>query len=435
EAAIAAYGAAFKSLDGVRQDLVGIDAEVQFSFESNISPLYRELADLLLSPSAGEPVTPEDLDQAISVLDLLQRVELENYLRCNLSQTLQISETAIDPTAAIIYPIVLPERLEVIAILPDGSRRHYTQPVGSKAVKALAQQIKQDTLKPFISAEGEARSQQLYNWLISPVQADLAAAQIRTLVFVLGSVLRDVPLAALYNGHHYLIEDYAVAIAPGLQLVRPAPLQAVDPEVLAFGLSEMQPDLTAHAGFSDLQYVAAELQEIEAQVDSQQFINAAFNTGNFAAQVQALPFPIIHLATHGQFSSDPEQTFILTWNKRLNIDQISQIFRQRDETTSDPVELLVLSACETATGDRRAALGLAGIAVQSGARSTIASLWQVDDRAAAELMSGLYAQLSQPQETISRAEALRQAQLALLKSDRYRVPAFWAAFMLVGNWL
>ena len=433
--AIAAYNAAYTSLDTVRQDLVGIDVDVQFSFQTNISPLYQELADLLLAPSVGETVTSEELTRAVEVLDSLQRVELENYLRCNLSQTLQVSEANVDPTAAILYPVIFPDRLEVIITLPNGDRQLYTQTITRDRIETLAAQVRRDTVKRFTSIDGRRRSQQLYDWLIRPAQADLAAANIRTLVFVLDSTLRDVPLAALYDGQHYLIEDYALAVAPGLQLLQPAPLRNIDPAVLAFGLSEMQPTFAPHDGFADLQHVEAELQEIEAQVQSQQFINADFSSKNLAEQIQSVPFPIIHLATHGQFSSDPKQTFILTWNERLNIDQISQIFRQRDETTADPVELLVLSACETALGHRRASLGLAGIAVHSGARSTIASLWQVDDQATADLMNQLYQRLSQPEKTVNRAEALRQAQLALLNSEQNNIPAFWAAFVLVGNWL
>jgi len=433
--AIAAYEAAYSSLNIVRQDLVGIDVDVQFSFQNNISPFYKELADLLLSPSVGETIPSDDLGRVVEVLDSLQRVELENYLRCNLSQTFQVNQAEVDPTAAVLYPIVLPDRLEVILTLPDQTRQHYTQPVEYDTVQTLASQMRQDILKRFTSADGQMRSQQLYDWLIRPVEADLATTDIRTLVFVLDITLRDVPLAALYDGQQYLIENYALAVVPGLQLLQPAPLQTIDPAVLAFGLSEVQPQFVPHEGFSDLQYVETELQAIDAQVQSQQFINSDFSTSTLTEQIQTAPFPIVHLATHGQFSSDPEQTFILTWNERLTIDQISQIFRQREETTPDPVELLVLSACETATGHRRASLGLAGIAVQSGARSTIASLWQVDDQATAILMSQLYDQLSQPNSTINRAEALRQAQLALLNSDQNNIPVFWAAFMLVGNWL
>lgn len=95
--------------------------------------------------------------------------------------------------------------------------------------------------------------------------------------------------------------------------------------------------------------------------------------------------------------------------------------------------MLVLSACDTATGDDRAVLGLAGLAVKSGARSTIATLWPVKDKAAEMLMTRFYDQLRKPQ--ITKAEALRQAQIELIRQTDFQDPFFWSAFVLVGNWV
>jgi len=99
------------------------------------------------------------------------------------------------------------------------------------------------------------------------------------------------------------------------------------------------------------------------------------------------------------------------------------------------LELLVLSACETAAGDNRSALGLAGVAVRSGARSTVATLWRVDDQATATLISEFYNQLVKANQTgISKAEALRRAQLTILKKPEYQSPYYWGAYVLLGNW-
>ena len=137
----------------------------------------------------------------------------------------------------------------------------------------------------------------------------------------------------------------------------------------------------------------------------------------------------MHLATHGQFSSQPEETFVLTWNDRLNVNQLNSLIRGRD---SKAIELLVLSACETLTGDDRASLGLAGVAIRAGARSTLATLWQVNDQTTSILMNKFYTALSQSQ---TKAEAIRQAQLSLLNDSNYQRPYFWASYVLVGNWL
>jgi len=154
---------------------------------------------------------------------------------------------------------------------------------------------------------------------------------------------------------------------------------------------------------------------------------------NFASALTGSNFPIVHLATHGQFSSDPEQTFILAWDDRIRATELGTLLQQGELSRREAVELLVLSACETAAGDERAALGLAGVAVRSGARSTLASLWLVSDDGTAKLMDNLYQQLSSA--SLTKAEMLQQAQLRLLQDDNYSHPYFWAPFVLVGNWL
>ncbi|MGA9380519.1 MAG: CHAT domain-containing protein, partial [Phormidium sp.] len=153
-------------------------------------------------------------------------------------------------------------------------------------------------------------------------------------------------------------------------------------------------------------------------------------------KIKSNNFNVIHLATHGQFSSNPEQTFILTWENPINVRNLDNLLRFINPNTDKNIELLVLSACETATGDKRAALGLAGVAVKAGARSTLATLWQVKDESTAALMTEFYQQLkNNPQ--ITKAEALRLAQKKLWDNQKkdWQPPYFWAAYVLIGNWL
>lgn len=170
----------------------------------------------------------------------------------------------------------------------------------------------------------------------------------------------------------------------------------------------------------------------KAEIPAQVLLDQSFTNRAFQNQIGSTPSVIVHLATHGQFSSNAENTFILTWDGRINVKQLDQLLRSR-EGNNKPIELLVLSACQTATGDRRAALGMAGVAVRSGARSTLASLWSVSDRSTASLMIEFYRQLSKP--GITRAEALRRAQVDLLHQNDYTSPYYWAPFVLLGNWL
>jgi CHAT domain-containing protein len=246
-------------------------------------------------------------------------------------------------------------------------------------------------------------------------------------VFVLDGALRNVPMAALYDGERYLIEKYGVAIAPGLQLLEPRAIEQIQLQSLTGGLSE------ARQGFAPLPAVAAEVEQISRRLPSRVLLNEEFTQATLEEQIENLPFAVIHLATHGQFSSNPEETFLLTWDKRLDVNTLSQLIKDREQRDGTPLELLVLSACQTAYGDKRAALGLAGLAVRSGARSTVATLWSVNDRSTAELMTQFYQNLTQTNS--QRAEALRQAQLSLLAQKQYEHPYYWAPFILVGNWL
>ena len=161
-------------------------------------------------------------------------------------------------------------------------------------------------------------------------------------------------------------------------------------------------------------------------------LNEDFILSTFEKALLDEPFNFIHIASHGEFDSDIEKTFLLAFDDKLTLDRLDHcvgLFRFREE----PLELLTLSACETAAGDDRAALGLAGIAVKASARSALATLWYINDEASSVLVSEFYRQLKDP--NISRAMALRHAQLKLLNDPMYEHPCYWAPFLLINNWL
>ena len=234
-------------------------------------------------------------------------------------------------------------------------------------------------------------------------------------------------MAALYDGKQYLIEKYSLALSPGLQLMQARKLKDDNLNVIAAGLSE------ARQGFKALPGVKSEVKQISSQVKSTLLVNESFTNKNLAKSIKKTPFSVLHLATHGQFSSNSEDTFILTWDGKMSVKQLSEFLRFRDLSESEPVELMVLSACQTAKGDKRAILGLAGVAVRSGARSTLATLWAVKDESTAKFMVEFYKQLNN--QGISKAEALRQTQITFLKNKNFTHPFFWAPFILVGNWI
>jgi CHAT domain-containing protein len=234
-------------------------------------------------------------------------------------------------------------------------------------------------------------------------------------------------MAVLHDGQQYLVEKYSIALSQGLQLLEPRSLVRERLKALTGGLTE------ARQGFTALPAVRLEVNQIASELPSEVLLDQQFIETVLQDQIQAGAFPVIHLATHGQFSSKAEDTFLLTWDGRINVKDLAQLLRTREGEDTNPLELLVLSACQTAAGDKRAVLGLAGLAVRSGARSTLATLWSVRDQSTAVLMSEFYRELTQSE--VSKAEALRQAQLTLLKNTKYEHPFYWAPFILVGNWL
>ncbi|MBD1895856.1 CHAT domain-containing protein [Coleofasciculus sp. FACHB-129] len=425
--AIAAYTEAVNTLSYLRKDLVSINTDVQFSFRESVEPVYRELVELLLqSPQGGEP-SQQNLKQAREVIESLQLAELDNFFQeaCLTAKPVQVDQ--INPQTAIIYPIILPNRLAVILSFPKQPLSYYETSLPQSEVERILDQMQQSLRPTSFTQERLPIAKQVYDLLLRSAEDKLAASGVTTLVFVLDSSLRNLPMAALYDGQKYLIEKYNIALAPGLQLLQPQPLERQQLKGLVGGLSE------ARQGFSALPSVAIEVNQIESEIPSQVLLDQTFTSTTLQSQLNSAPFPVIHLATHGRFSSRAEDTFILTWDDRINVKQLDTLLRSREQGELNPIELLVLSACQTATGDRRAALGLAGLAVRSGARSTLATLWSVNDRSTAFFMVEFYQGLGQP--GVTKSQAVRTAQLELLKQPQYEHPYYWAPFILLGNWL
>jgi CHAT domain-containing protein len=426
ERAIAAYAEAIDRLQSLRRDLVAVNPDVQFSFREGVEPIYRQFVELLLrSPQSGQP-SQAHLRQAREVIELLQLAELDNFFREACLNTSPVEIEQLDPHAAVVYPILLPNQIAVIVSIPNQPLHYHETKLPQADIEQLINQMRQ-SLRPNSFIEDRLPiAQHLYNLLLRSTESILTANDIKTLVFVLDGSLRNIPMAALHDGQHYLIETYSIALTPGLQLLPSQPLQGQRLNVLIAGLSQ------ARQGFPGLPNVTIEVEQIKSEVSAQVLLDQSFTHTRFQNQISSRPISIVHLATHGQFSSNADDTFVLTWDDRITVKQLDQILRSR-EGRLNPIELLVLSACQTATGDRRAALGMAGVAVRSGARSTLATLWSVSDRSTAALMVIFYRELSKS--GVTKAEALRRAQVALLQQTEYQSPFYWAPFVLLGNWL
>jgi CHAT domain-containing protein len=429
--AISAYRHAVQTLQSIRAELSVGFGGVQTPFRESVGPVYFELVDLLLQRAASlqnaAQIGPYLIEARESV-ELLKAAELRDYFRDDCVDTLRSKITSLDvlaQTAVVVYPILLPDRTELLVSLPTGLKR-ISVPVGAerltREVRELRRKLEKRTTREYFP-----HARQLYEWLIRPLETDLAPLRIETLVFVPDGPLRTIPMAALHDGKQFLVEKYALAITPGLNLTDPRPVNRPDMKVLAVGVTE------AIQGFPALPNVTVELDALRNLFKSTTLVNQQFVVARLEKELKEEPFTIVHVASHGHFGGDVKDTFLLAFDDKLTMDRLNDligVFKFRD----DPLDLLTLSACDTAAGDDRAALGLAGVAVKAGARSALATLWDINDRVSADLVAAFYRELKESS-SVSRATALRHAQMKILTDPRYEHPGFWSPFLLINNWL
>lgn len=447
EQAITAYEQAIATLETIRSDILTANRDIQFDFRDTVEPVYRELIALKLSQEqpiqvsqkSVEPQNSKNLNTVLNTADSLKLAELQNYFGNDCIITaVNTPDNAASTTqaTAIFNTIILDDKTAVIVSLPDGRKKFTWIEIDRQSLTEQINEFRRG-LERFRVAFDPTAAQKIYDWLIRPFAEDLQQAQVKTLVFVQDGILRTVPMAALHDGKQFLIQRYAIAATPSLSLTDPGAVDRDTFRVLAMGLTEAT--VIDGQAYQALNNVSKEISEVRQQIPgSKQLLNEEFTRDRLQQEISQTIYSIIHIATHGQFGTDPEETFIVTGNQqKLTLNELDEVIR-RFTRNIEPLELLTLTACETAAGDDRAALGLAGVAVQAGAKSALASLWRIDDAATAQIAIDFYSNLRQP--TLSKAEALRAAQIALIEGatigDRqYTHPAYWSPFILVGNWL
>ncbi|MEP0856193.1 CHAT domain-containing protein [Trichocoleus sp. DQ-U1] len=443
-----------------------------------------------LSPPANTSQSLVEVDSALAQIDEPFTQEYEQYLGVSdtptrslsdARSTLQSIEASSGIKAALIYAVFTPttavaneakspsssidhsinpdslepqktenyqDQLELVLVTADRQpiRKRVTGATRQKVLK-LANQF-QTQVTNLKSARGYlASSQQMYQWLLAPLEKDLQRLDIQNLVFLMDEGLRTIPIAALHDGKGFILERYSVGLMPSLSLTDTHYQSLKNAQVLAMGISK----------FTDKNPLPAVPRELSAIVPylwkGKSFLNEDFTLKNLKAQRQQQPFEIVHLATHGEFNSgSPSNSYIQLWDTKLRLDQWREL-----GWDNPPVELLVLSACRTAVGNEQAELGFAGLAVQAGVKSALASLWYVSDEGTLGLMAEFYEELKTAP---IKAEALRQAQLAMLKGQvrleggKLRTrngdislppqllgignqvlshPYYWSAFTMIGN--
>jgi CHAT domain-containing protein len=446
--AIPAYSLAMNTLEDIRQDILTANRDIQFDFRDTIEPIYRDVVELRLSLESSRQAANKslaisnnntdsnnNLTSVISTINLLKLAQLQNYFgnNCIIDAFIQKEvDQVIDNSTAVFSTIILENKTAIILSLPNGRKEYRWYDIPQEKLFAEVNEYRK-AVQRYRKSFNLELAKNIYDWMIAPFEDDLQKNGIKTLVFIHDGILQSVPMAPLYDGKQYLIQKYAVATTPSLSLTNPKPLNRQNLQVLALGLTEAA-NVNGNL-FPALEYVYDEIKGIKQRIPGKELLDAQFTSDNLEKELKQEVYPIIHLATHGQFGTDPENTFIVTGNnQKLTFSQLDRLIRSVTRNR-EPLELLTLTACETAVGNNRSALGLAGVAIQAGAKSAIASLWAINDAATAQFASDFYAQLLS--DSKSKAEALQAAQLKFINEEgsRNKHPAYWSPFVLIGNWL
>jgi len=430
EAAITAYREAGVTLGPIQQSLELGLRRLPPSFDEAVRPVYYELAALLLDKAAAQPAQRQHwLREARDTIESAKLAELQNYFQDECVRLASARPTSVDElpaSTAVLYPIPLADRL-VLLLSRAGQIQQFTVAVSAAKLRETAQSLHL-RLQNRTNTRFMYDANTLYDWLIRPLEGALhSQGGVDTLVVVPDGALRTIPFSSLHDGKQFLIQKYALATTPGLSLTYAHAIDWRNSRVLLAGLSEAVQD------YAPLPNVPKELATIQATTGGTVLLNADYTLDSFRSYMRNTGYSVIHLATHGEFDADPEYTYVLAHDDKLHMDALQDIIGL-SRYHEKPVELLTLSACKTAAGDDRAALGLAGVAIRAGAGSALATLWFVDDEATSLIVTDFYKNLlTQP--GLSKAKALQQAQVKLLTQVRYQHPAYWAAFLLIGNWL
>jgi len=431
EEALQMYKAAIDNLAQIRDSILSSNTDIQFFFQTEVEPVYRDYMKLLLKDSKA------NLQEVIQTNERLQIAQLENFLKCGKLNLVALNEIQnLNSASGVIHIIDLDDTIEVILQSQDRSLHHHS--VEEKLVKEyvsnLVRKLQEAQLVSTNMRQIILPSQALYEQLIAPISSYLPASG--TLIFILDKSFQSIPMSILYDGEKYLIERYSIAATLGSRIRSPKPLSKNRFKALIAALAKPSPsmlDRNAPKGIRPLLQAKEELKDVQAQTQSSlALLDEKFTSRRLKQEISKNNFPIVHISTHGQFSSDPLKTVLLAYEKVINIREFDKLLKGNVQTDADAIELLVLSACQTAKGNKRSALGMAGVAAQAGARTTIATLWLVDADSTALLMEEFYKNLKNG---ITKAEALRLAQVTLMKNPKYAHHYYWAPFLLVGSWL
>lgn len=486
--ALAAFERAVGQIERIRQDIPIDYDDGQSSLRSTFEPIYMGLVDSLLGAAGAAPPAQREalLQRARDTLELLRQTEMQDYLgdRCAVDAVKGGSATVVLPGSAILYPVIFADRTELLLQTGAGMAR-YTSHIAGERIRetatTLARELRDNDGRHLVPA------QRLYDWILRPLDGFMTANAIDTLIVVPDATLRVVPLAALHDGERHAIEKYAIATVAGLSMTNTTtPPRTAMPALVAgastfgqvvekYGTSRLAELLdneprhslppaptapgtlrSARAGAAmstnplgdasrtraerldsmrnalALPGVTEEIHALQRIVPGTTLLDGEFTLDAFRLAAQSEQYRIVHIASHGVFGGSADSSYILAYDDLLTLNGL-QTMLMGEQFRKHPIELLSLSACETAAGNDRAPLGIAGAAMKARAKSVLGTLWPVDDRAAVSVMEQFYSGFTR--QGLGKAQALRQAQRQLIGDSRLAHPFYWAPFTLIGNWL
>jgi len=376
--------------------------------------MFLELTDLLLQQA--------NLTEAIITIEKLKKVGLRNYFGECFKDKVKTPINDIPKQTAIIYPILLSDRLELLVKVDSQivNKTVYIEHAKIiKTVKNLLIQL-QKGQKDILNKDYLIDSQQLYHWLISPLLPLLNEHEIKTLVFVPEDILNALPIAALHDGEKFIVQQFAIAITPTLSLTE-ASKKSNTTKVLLSAITE------SVQGYTRLTDAIREVETITNLYDEDILLNKYFTKTNFTERLSKYDYDIIHIVSHAEFAENIKDSFILTYDSKLTLNELEKHIEHKT------IDLITLSACNTAAGDQGwTALGLSGVALKAGAKSALATLWKVDDKATSFLIKKFYNNLR----SSSKVQALHKTQQEFLHpKSKYKHPFYWAPLILIGSWL
>lgn len=432
DAAIEAYRQAVAQLKLIRKQLMTIGYHNDpVKFKSEIISVYTTFVDLLT-----QRAQQGDLEDARETLEQLRKGELSDYLQmdeCDLPSSEDEPKKEDDKNIAVIYPIISLDDENVkprLLLQLKDSLQIVPIDIKSGKVSALAKKMAEACVNEQTPNDCRDTGTELYLWLMEPLIGKLGG-EIKTLIIVPDSVTRQIPFSALRDEKEgrFLIEKYRLAFVQGMEITAREKPNLKGAKIFLGGISEQLPN---YERFKPLPHVKGELKGIQELFAPPEgiilkediLLNEKFDRDSIE-KMFLKNYNIIHFATHAKFGKTAKEAFILVYKEELFLDKLGKLVQG-----TNAIELMTLSACETSKGDDNVVLGLAGTTVKAGAHSALGSLWEVDDESTGEFMKTFYSHLKNDK---SKAEALQQAQIDLLRNPKYQ-PYHWAPFILVGNW-